>query len=147
MPWFSVAVTTLENNVKGTLKINSSRVRTWTIKKSYFMAICFCIVCEVPDMGSRNVPQPVMPSQPLLHRLAPALPTAVPLPHWGRQIWKSCGKVHLQSSCLCLAFVFAPTEVKPSGWSAVNKLSKQLNFFSCLWIYKWIPISSKSVMK
>lgn len=61
------------------------------------MVLCFHVFREVPDVGSRNVPpQPVLPSQPLLRCLAPALPAAVPLPHWGRRVRKSWGKVHLQ---------------------------------------------------
>lgn len=108
-----MAVTALENNVKGTLELNSSRARTWQVKKSYFTALCFCVF---------------MKSQTWVQELCPSLSCLLsPIPSTlGGQSWKSCGEVHLQRSCLCAASVFAPTEVKPSGWSTVNKLSKLL---------------------
>lgn len=74
MPRLSVAVTKLENNVKGTLKINCSRTKTRTIKKSFFRVFCSHKFCE--DLtwvqgtrtGLSRLLSPSCPAWPLLSR-------------------------------------------------------------------------------
>lgn len=147
MPWFSVAVTTLENNVKGTLKIQQQQGQDMNNKEDILHGFMLLYILWSARHRFKDCAPacPAFSARPAAPGPCPSRCGSPPAP--GRQIWKTCGKVHLRSSCLCPASTSAPTEVKPSGWSAVNKLSEQLNAFSCLWIYKRIPISSKSDMK
>lgn len=97
-------------------------------------------------MGSRHVPQPVLPSQHPQHCLAPTLPTPVPLLPWGSRLGRAVGKVIDKS----------PASAQPpsllQGTKAKQVIcSKQgiqnTKLLSSLRIYKLIPISSKSARK
>lgn len=114
MPRLSVAVTTLENNVKGTLKINGSRTKTRTIKKSYFRVIRSHKFCEdlmwvqgtCPGLSCRLGPS--CPAWPLPSRCSspPTLGQEDSEELWEKFISKAPVSAQPPSSS-------APPEVKP----------------------------------
>lgn len=114
----------IENNTRGTLKNNSSRAGTQNKKEPNHTSWLYALyILWSPKPGSeRGAPT----------WAAFSAPSAAPLLLQGRGTGKSCREVHLQSSHLCPAFIFAPTELKSSGWSVVNTLpNNRASFLLC----------------
>lgn len=111
----------IEKNTRGTLKNNSSGAGTQNKKEPNHISWLYALyILWSPKPGSeRGAPT----------WAAFSAPSAAPLLLQGRGTGKSCREVHLQSSHLCPAFIFAPTELKSSGWSVVNTLPNNRDSF------------------